>query len=146
MKKENGTTASADRGNVATGVHSAEYAGNHSEGPWTAEGVCGSDYEGTYTIGSDNEIVAYVHGRLNHPQIKANASLIAASPTMLAELRQCAIELEEAAKIIGGRFPGLGVIYGEAAKRTRLTIELATSSAPGSPVVNPPSNEEAVVP
>jgi hypothetical protein len=45
---------------------------------------------------------------------------------LLAELRQCRVELEEAAKLLKPAFPGMASIYEAAAKRVAAVIAKAT--------------------
>lgn len=57
---------------------------------------------------------------------KANAHLIAAAPDMYAEIAQCEVDLEEAAKVLAGSgFPQLASIYRLAAKRARAALAKA---------------------
>ena len=59
----------------------------------------------------------------------ANGTLIAAAPTMLDELKQCATELEEAANIMTAQFPGLASIYRAARDRALGTVAKAEGRA-----------------
>lgn len=55
--------------------------------------------------------------------------MIVAVPDLLAELRQCKTELEEAANLFRSSLPGMARIYTAAAERVAATIAKATGAA-----------------
>jgi len=61
-------------------------------------------------------------------QAAADMRLIAAAPELLAEVRQCALELDEAANVFEATMPGLARIYRLAATRAYAVVAKATGS------------------
>lgn len=96
----------------------------HTPGPWAV------DREND-VLSDGGDFVAAVFGDETCRE-EANARLIAAAPDLLAEVEQCAIELEEAANVFDGSgFAGLARIYRGASKRAAAALAKALSPAEG---------------
>jgi len=109
----------------------------HTKGPWRVEegttlvwGACNPDDLTNYGMGYPvaecriTPISSWAKGP-DSDEGEANARLIAAAPDMINELRQCAVELEEAANVLRPTLPSLSSIYASAAKRTIALIAKA---------------------
>lgn len=132
------TTTSEKSPERATGDQSAPMP-SHTPGPWTVvrDKFNRDDSYGTGLFGSvkgDGWFLATIE---NGPSPEADALLMAAAPAMLTELRQCAMELEEAANVLRPQLSSLARIYDAAAKRTRTAIARATGRQ------TPPSDDRA---
>lgn len=80
--------------------------------PWKLD--VGGDIEGR-----DGTLIALV-------QTKACAPVLLAAPDMLAEIEQCAVDLEEAAHILRPTWPAAASVLDAAVKRAKATISKAT--------------------
>ncbi len=92
----------------------------------------GEDLTEASIIGPNNEDIGFVNAGdgADEPTFypaEGNARLIAAAPDMLAELQQCALEMDEAANLIAPNFPRAASLFVKAAERARNTIAKATA-------------------
>ena len=88
----------------------------HTPGPWRVNGA---------SVWSDAGYVAELSSPRGPDERDANARLIAAAPELLAELKQCALEAEEAPNLIFHNFPKTEELFLKASKRTLALIAKA---------------------
>ncbi len=105
---------------------------SHTPGPWCPEDR-GANlkivFKGEPRPGlSRNAICALMDGE--DLEREANARLIAAAPDLLIELKQAAVEIEEAANLLQPTLPGCASLYDAAAIRIRAAISKAEGTAP----------------
>ena len=90
----------------------------HTPGPWHVDG-------GGASVWSDAGYVAELNSSRGLDERDANARLIAAAPALLAELKQCALEMEEAPNLIFHNFPKTEEVFRKASERTLALIAKA---------------------
>jgi hypothetical protein len=106
---------------------------NHTPGPFKVESTINDEYWAIRADdGSAEPIIALVKkvgttdGEIYQDEAEANARMLAAAPDMLAELRQCCVEIEEAANVFDHKgLPSLASVYRKAAERITATIAKA---------------------
>jgi hypothetical protein len=98
----------------------------HTPGPWHVSNETGKPpivYAADgYAVGNAT-VFHRKHGGIDTSD--ANARLMAAAPDLLAELKQAAVELEEAANVLEPSLPALASIYRVAADKKRAAIAKA---------------------
>lgn len=151
MSDDFGTTTASASGNQATGDPGSEPAApKHTPGPWFVD-MSPDGALWLYRTNERGERVLIIDGRTKRDRTPSwveclnehDARLIAAAPDLLAALTKIAgmftISMGQAG--LNGN-----LLTGDIYKIARAAIAKATNSAPGSPVVGQPSNEEVVVP